>query len=507
MKVEDAVQRMTKAYLHRILDSYTKDIHKPDEVECRRRLARDLDDLASHESIQKRFNLSELEFTAKTLMTFILEVVLERPHYSAGEGELIDAVMEREKELVKAGQDPESLKYRDEEKVATYRTVLEVALQDLVITEDEKRLLRRLRHHLGLKIRDHYILQARLNRFPKNNNEMHTAKEIKQQLTELQKMGILFYCNQAEGGPVLVIPEELVAGVKQVLGIELQESSFRLLLDRLMGSQLKRVLDANNLPVSGTKDDQAQKIIDAGIEPSQVLSYLQASELRDLCKKLPGVKSSGSKDERIANLIEYFDKLRTKEVSADEDERALLYDYYVELANRDRANLLGNKVIRKDKDIDSAFEEATRYLFEVKCGLPVVHQPGTENPDGLFHVDGRDSVIMWDTKSKESVYTFPNEHLRQFKRYIRDSEQRVECFLVIAPKIGDSALENAYRLKVESGKDTDVALISASDLKWLAEKWRQIDRTRDFINLEVLNITGILTRQAIQQRLQILSRR
>lgn len=505
MKVEDAVSRMTKAYLHRILDSYTKDIHKPDEQDCRNRLVRDLEDLSSRESIEKRFDLSEIDFTSKTLMTFILEILLEKEDFIEEEGSLIQAVQEREEYIIKAANDPDSLKYRDSDKVDTYSTVLEVALQDAVITEDEKRLLRRLRNHLGLKIQDHYILQARHKRFPKTNNEMHTAKEIKDQLTELQKRGILFYCNQHERGPSLVIPEELVPGVKWVLGIELNKSSFRLLLDRLTSAQLKRILDSNSLPVSGSKEDQIDRIVEVGMEPSQVLRYLQTDELYSLCKKLPGVKVSGSKYERIWSLIEYFDSLRTREKSDKKDERGLLYDYYVELASRDRANLLGNNVITKDKDIDLAFENATRYLFEQKCDLSSVHQSGSEHPDGLFEVEGREAVIMWDTKSKESAYSFPNDHFRQFKRYIRDSSRRVECFIVIVPEVTDSAIENAYRLKYESGQDTDVALIAADDLKWLAESWTKYSRNKERLNLDVLNATGKIDRQFLERQLKIVS--
>lgn len=505
MKVEDAVGRMTKAYLHRILDSYTKDIHKPGEEECRSRLIRDVEDLASKESVEKRFNLSGLDFTSKTLMTFILEILLDKSDAWEEERALIEAVETREKEIVKAAKDPDSLKFRDEEKVNTYKTVLEVALDDDVITEDEKRLLQRLRSHLGLKIRDHYILQARLDRFPKSNNEIHSQKEIIDQLTELQKRGIIFYCNRHENGPVYVLPEEFVPGVKQVLGIELKESSFRLMLDHLMGSQLKRVLDSNKLPVSGSKEEQANRIIEAGIEPSQVLGHFQTDELYKLCKKLPGVKVSGAKGERISSVISYFDNLRTREVSQESDHRSLLYDYYVELAKRDYSNLLGNKVITKDKDVDNAFEEATRYLFEVKCNLAHMVQTGSEHPDGMFHVNQRDSVIMWDTKSKESSYSFPNDHFRQFKRYIRDSPRRVECFVVIAPEITDGAIENAYKLKVESGQDTDVALVSAYDLKWLAENWINYSKEKAALNLDVVNVTGKIDRQVLERQLRILS--
>jgi hypothetical protein len=109
---------------------------------------------------------------------------------------------------------------------------------------------------------------------------------------------------------------------------------------------------------------------------------------------------------------------------------------------------------------------------------------------------------MWDNKSKESVYTFPPSHLRQFKRYIRDAPDRVSCFLIIVPAIADSAAQNAARLKVESGRDTDVALITAADLLWLAEQWASRPKAGPF-NLDVLNMTGVLSRPVLEQRLRL----
>ncbi len=111
---------------------------------------------------------------------------------------------------------------------------------------------------------------------------------------------------------------------------------------------------------------------------------------------------------------------------------------------------------------------------------------------------------MWDNKSQETDYSFPNSHLRQFKRYIRDSEERVSCFLVIVPEVMSVAEENAVRLKFESGSDTDVSIITAEDLRYVAETWRQKSGDKRF-NAEILNVTGILTRRVIDQRMKLLA--
>ena len=129
---------------------------------------------------------------------------------------------------------------------------------------------------------------------------------------------------------------------------------------------------------------------------------------------------------------------------------------------------------------------------------------GIEHPDGCIRMGGRrrtsGDVLMWDNKSTESAYSFPPTHLRQFKRYIRDSVDPVECFLVIVAKPDDSAIDRVWQLAAQC--DTNVAVIAAEDLGWVAEEWwsRNPD---DRFNLEVLNMTGILSRPILEQRMKL----
>lgn len=242
-------------------------------------------------------------------------------------------------------------------------------------------------------------------------------------------------------------------------------------MDNLTIEALRQILEANGLPISGKKDERVQRVQSADIRPSEALDALSNDELYGLCKKLPGVNVSGSKSVKISNIIQHFDKLRVVVCGDVTDNREKLYEYYVELATRDRENLLSNKVIKKDKDMDSAFEEATRFLFEKKLGLTLEPMAGSEHADGILRFSKSKELFMWDTKSKETIYEFPNDHFNQFRRYIHNSAERVNCFMVIAPEIAEKAEENAYRLKTQSGTDTDLALISADDLKWVAENW------------------------------------
>jgi hypothetical protein len=502
MRIEEAVECMSKINLHRILDSYTKDTLKPDEVTSRKRIVTDLDILSDSENIKQRMQFTGSSFESKAVAYFLLEALISADQNKLDEQSIISYIIDYEKKIIEEALKPDVFKFKNDDAVNIYKTVLEVALEDDVISDDEKRLLDRLRRHVGLSFYDHHLIQAALNKFPKAGNEIHTEREIKSGLVDLQRRGVVFYCNQCPGGPVYLIPEELIAGVKNVLGIELSNEAYTLLLDRLSNDALWTILNANKLPVSGKKTDKIERIRMANIQPSAALNTLSNEELYELCKKLPGVNVSGSKGTRIDNIINHFDKLRI--VIRDEvaDKREQLYEYYVELATRDRENLLSNKVISKDKDMDSAFEEATRYLFEKKLGLALEPMPGSEHADGILRFPKSNDLFMWDTKSKESIYEFPNDHFNQFRRYIHNSNERVSCFMVIAPLISDKAEENAYRLKAQSGTDTDLSMISAKDLKWVAENWKSYSQSGKF-HLDVFNFTGILDGTVLRKRMKI----
>jgi hypothetical protein len=194
--------------------------------------------------------------------------------------------------------------------------------------------------------------------------------------------------------------------------------------------------------------------------------------------------------------------LVTKEPELSDDPRAVFYQYFEEFASRDNQNLYQRKLIRHDRDMESGFEEGTRYLFEVKLGLDLIEMAGSEHADGGVKFSN-DEVLLWDNKGKEAVYTFPKSHFDQFKRYIRESVVRVNVFLVIIPSYDQSTRLQAMKLKHDSGTDTDVAIISAEDLKWLAENWPKHAPSGKF-SLEIFNMTGLLDRAALEERVSVL---
>lgn len=114
--------------------------------------------------------------------------------------------------------------------------------------------------------------------------------------------------------------------------------------------------------------------------------------------------------------------------------------------------------------------------------------------------------MLWDNKSRVEgkAYKFPDKHFRQFRRYIRNETsngKRVSCFVIIAPEIDSTAAKNAVRLNAESKLNTDVALISAENLKMIAEDWEN-HSDGELLNLGIFNDTGILDRELLKNRMK-----
>jgi Ca2+-binding EF-hand superfamily protein len=503
MRIEEAATKMTTQYLTRVLTSFTKDLGRLEEDEARDYITRNAEELARPENIERRLDLFDVDHSTRVAVHYVLEVMLNTPGCALDERDVVERVREREQRLLDEAAKDDALQYTDEHCVDILRTVLEVAFEDGTISRDEYGLIERLRQKLQITLKQQRIMEAKMGVFPSPGGDLHTPSELNEALLYLQRQGIIFYCNRAEDGRAVVLPEELHVGVKKVLGIELSDNARQLLWKNMTNAVLSDVLRSQNLPISGTKDERSERLLLAETKPSEGLDSLMNDDLYGICGSLPGVNVSGTKNERVDRIIAHFDNLMIREVPDDADPAVLYYEYFTELAKRDRENLLANDVISKDIDIERAFEEATRYLFRHKLGVELMDMPGSDHPDGCIEMhDG--SLLMWDNKSTESNYTFPNSHLKQFKRYIRDSiEKRVTCFMVIVPEVDEVAEENCLRLKFESQQDADVCIVTAEDLKWVAENWESMTKKEAF-NLAVFDQQGLLGRKRLEQVMRVL---
>lgn len=513
MKIEDLLDQMSKTYLERIVKSFTTELYRKDEDGYKEQIKGNIDHLNKtstvRESINSHLKESKNTYQDGLLVTFILRTLLRSNDFLATEEEIITNVKNLEEDVIKKSKSKENFKHIEEHSYEIMKVILEAALDDNNISEDELHLIKKVRKKLSVHENDQFMIQAQLNHFPQEGNQIHQLDDVKQALVDLQKCGVIFYCNKLKGQP-FIIPEEIIDAVKQYLDIELIETKFDDFLDILTSSELKQILNQLNLKQSGKKEELISRIMITGIKPSEILDSLSNARLNEICKDLPDVKSSGTKEERIHRIIDHFDRLVGIEAVDSSDEREKYYLFYEQLAKIDLANLLGKKIVKHQRDIELAFERATHYLFETKLLHNPVKQNGSEHCDGCLNFGNNGELMMWDNKAllAGNKYEFPNGHFKQFKRYIRDASvngKRVNCFMVVVPEINEDAAKlNAAKLKYESGTDTDVSIITATNLKWIAEEWSSKNKDKP-INLEIFNMTGILTREELKMKLKMFS--
>lgn len=500
MRVDDILPRMTRLFLSRTVDSFLKDVHKKDEEYLRQLVLKNRDEFSQAARVEQRLDFIDTERDTAVLDDIILRIVLSEGSYLLAEDVLYERVQDFEKRVVEASHDADLFRSRDKRALQLLTTVLDAAWRrGADLNPHEAYILSVLRRELGLSTYDQYLLEARLGRFPQEGSRLHSTSAIDEALKDLQARGIVMRFKDDK--TFYVIPEEIARTVRLTLGVELRENAFQRLLNDLALQQLKTILGYVGLPTSGAKAELVERVVSSREKPSRLLNALHIDEITSMLRPLRGAKVSGSKEEKILNLIDYYEGLSSKEPSDPTDPRSIFYDWFELLAERRYINLRSNQVIQKDKDVDRAFEEATRYLFERKLGLTLVDLPGTDRPDGAIDFQERE-FILWDNKSCEGLYGLPEDHFQQFLRYIRKSPKAVTLFMVIAPDFEPGALTAAQKLKVFSEQDTDVALITARDLKFMAEHWREYStRKVPSFNPKVLDLTGFLTRDVLIDRL------
>src|SRR5690625_4442967 len=395
---------------------------------------------------------------------------MEKEGYLLSEADLYKEVEDMEKAILKQSEDDEYInRFIPLEAKRIYSAVLDVAWnKDESLSEDEINILTVLRNELDLSKREHYLLESRLGRFPQKGNKLHTHQQISRSLINLQARGLILRFR--DDTSYYIIPKDIARILRYEMGGELRNEVYQTLLNDLNVSQLREILQQLDFNVSGIKETLVVRIIEHNILPAIALKVFNSKELSDILRKLEGVKISGTKREKVQNIIDYYEMLSTTISTDTTDKRARLYDFYEELNYRDYKTQTNNKIINKDVQVDNFFEDATRYIFERKLGLELVEMAGTRHADGKIHFNNQD-VLLWDNKSTEEPYTFPEKHFKQFLRYIRSEEMRVTLFLIIVHEYTKEAVAQAQKLKAFSEQDTDVALIKASDLVYVAEQW------------------------------------
>lgn len=490
MKFEEAVALIgTVTDLRRIASAHVIDHNQLGDDELRAALVKSKPQYTHPDTVRASLDNTlnrEARETGRVLARLILVDVLLQQYdcvlpFPETEGAVLAAeqsVLDRSNELdleQLACGDKETPRFRD---MSTYNFVLGVAWEQRdSVSPDEANLLANLRRHLKINEFEHRVLEAKLRRFPKPGNELHTRTEINAVRRTLQQSGLLFAIRQGNGTDYDVIPEELASELRTVLALELRVDAYRELLKfhRLRTkAHLTDILERGAVPFG--KYDKVDVLVERVVQnvpPSKAISSasprygLSSDELGDWCRDL-GVSPYGSIEERVQRVVAHFSNLRPR-VEALADERSLWYDLYVELATRDRETLRAQHIIEKDIEIEAKFEHATQYLFQTKLGHTPLKQSGSNHPDGLLSL--RSDYLMWDNKSKDQPGLFNlKDCLPQFDAYMTQADKRVPIFLVIAPAFSEESEVEAIKYHAEHF-DRNIVLITAAELKGLAEEW------------------------------------
>jgi len=281
------------------------------------------------------------------------------------------------------------------------------------------------------------------------------------------------------------------------------EEAFKEALSKFSNSQLYHVLAKKKLGTSGTKNQRVERIVNSIYSLATTLDSLRTGELVDLCK-LYELPPKGRKTEIIERVVHYFRNYQIKGSKATPKE---LFSIYEDLSKQNKNAYRDISIDDKDISLSTMtadFERATKYIFESIFRLTVKTQtPGREEPDGVIK---EDNIVLYECKTVLSPpYELPIAHRDQFRRYIKDQYDKLEphaktalkCFILIAHSFGDKIEDKLAQMKIEPY--IPFCLITASDLKFIAEKWLKEQRDRG-LPLSLLIFQGCYTRDKLKAK-------
>ena len=256
--------------------------------------------------------------------------------------------------------------------VDLFSFVVETAWQNNdSISCDEINLIEKIRDRMKITECEHRTIEAKLGKFPTPGNRIHNRGDVEDVRRQLQTEGILFSIRDTNGDDFDVIPEEIASVIRGIMGIEMREHGYKALLDckfvrskSYLSDLLKRaeiIIDKN-----ANLDELKQHAMDH-LLPSAVLGGfspkdgLSMGDLRKWCEDL-SVNVSGTKADLIDRIIEAYDALRQTSTNAV-DERAVFYEYFIDLAFRRSDVLRAQQLIQKDIELERRCEEVTSCIW------------------------------------------------------------------------------------------------------------------------------------------------
>lgn len=470
----------------RIASAYVADYRRLELDEIKDFLIKTEKQYTSYENICNR--LEELKLDSNRAVRIIAPVLLrdyllDQDDFISPCKETDSAILNYEKTIIDESNNFDIGKISKD--LALFKHMLDTAwaLNDDIST-DEKNLLESLRKYLSITVREEQILEAKSGRFPNYQNVLHSFDDVDTVRKILQTKGLIVCIKNSDGVLCDMIPDDIAKGIRKYYGVEIRSYGYEKLIDYVIKKTNKKYLldivkkasyfyKTANIETSNNPTIQELKlIIQKKIKPTNLIAGfsprdgLDATMLSGWCGDL-GLIMSGAKNMLVDRILNYYDSVRRIEMKT-EDTREKLICVYDELARRDLKFLRSNNIIEKDLQCERCFEDATNYIFEKLLMNKPLTLTGTEHPDGKLSF--KDKYIMWDNKSKETPVNL-KDHIQQFDRYIKTSDKDVVVFMVIAPEFTPQSIQECVDYSLNN--DTQILLITADELKSVAEIWNK----------------------------------
>lgn len=190
-----------------------------------------------------------------------------------------------------------------------YLKMLKTAWEDDIVERSEALLLEALREELGIWTSEHLLLEHH----PDINQLSNLSNSYLSERNRLLITGLILTYNNN-----YILAEEVAIQIRRVWGIELENNSYFRLLNVMTKTQLYTILEKSGLQVSGSKEEQIYRTINALVPPSIALGHLHIDELREICRENK-IYVSGVKVEVTGNIIDHFDQ--GNDLVKDEDKK------------------------------------------------------------------------------------------------------------------------------------------------------------------------------------------
>jgi len=427
----------------------------------------------------------------------IKEILLNKDDFTELAKTVDEEVIEYEKGII--DQSNEELLSKNSEKnknIDLFKFVLETAWENNDdISPDEKNLIEKIKIRLRISDIEYQLIEAKMGKYPTPNNQLHIRDEILSVRRYLQSVGLLLSIRDSDNNDYDIIPDELAQSLRELYGTEMRRRGYQELINSKYVRNKKyiiHILEKNNIECHINQSvPDLQNLCIRYIKPTTLIGGysprdgLDVSDLYRWCQDL-NLPVSGQKNELIKRIICYYDGIQQK-VKETEDAREIWFNYFEDFASRNLGFLRQQGAIEKDLDCERQFEQTTNYLFEKLLRQKPLILKGTEHPDGILSF--QDKLVYWDNKSKETPVNL-SDHIKQFDRYISNSEKPVAIFLVIGADFTDESVKEC--LKYSSTHDTVLTLVKAKDLKKLALEWKQSTDNDASFPLGYFKQTGLL---------------